>query len=69
MILLCTNAAVGQISRYSDRTTGLDGPGTNPGDNEIFCPSRAVIGSNQSPVNLVPCVSESKERPACAVDH
>jgi len=69
MIPLCTNAAAGQIIRYSDRATGLDGPGTNPGDNEIFCPSRPVIVSNQSPVKWVPGVSESKERPGCAADH
>ena len=29
---------------------GLDGPGSNPGGDEIFRPSRPVLGPNQPPV-------------------
>ena len=29
---------------------GLDGPGSNPGGDEIFCPSRPALGPTQSPV-------------------
>jgi len=36
---------------------GLDGPGSNPGGNEIFRPSRPVLGPNQSPVKWVPGLS------------
>jgi len=33
---------------------GLDGPGLNPGGDEIFRPSRPALGPIQSPVELVP---------------
>jgi len=33
---------------------GLDGPGSNPGGDEIFRPSRPVLGSTQPPVKWVP---------------
>jgi len=29
---------------------GLDGPGSNPGGDEIFCPSRSALGPIQPPV-------------------
>ena len=29
---------------------GLDGPGSNPGEDEIFRPSRPALGPNQHPV-------------------
>jgi hypothetical protein len=29
---------------------GLDGPGSNPGRDEIFCPSRLALGPTQPPV-------------------
>jgi len=32
---------------------GLDGPGSNPGGNEIFRPSRPALGPTQPPVKLV----------------
>jgi hypothetical protein len=31
---------------------GLDGPGSNPGGDEIFCPSRPALGSTEPPVKL-----------------
>ena len=34
----------------------LDGPGSNPGGDEIFRPSRPALGSTQRPVQWVPGV-------------
>jgi len=36
---------------------GLDGPGSNPGGYEIFCPSRPALGPTQPPVQWVPSLS------------
>ena len=33
---------------------GLDGPGSNPGGDEIFRPSTPALGPNQPPVQWVP---------------
>jgi hypothetical protein len=35
----------------------LDGPGSNPGGDEIFRPSRPVLGPTQPPVQWVPGLS------------
>jgi len=35
-----------------------DGPGSNPGGDEIFCPSRPALGLTQPPVKWVPVLSQ-----------
>jgi len=41
-------SSVGIATEY-----GLDGPGSNPGRDEIFHPSRPALGPNQPPVKWV----------------
>jgi len=36
---------------------GLDGPGSNPGGDEIFRPSKPTLGPTQPPVKWVPGLS------------
>ena len=36
---------------------GLDGPGSNPGGDEIFRPSSPAVGPTQPPVKWVPGLS------------
>ena len=45
-------SSVGIVTDY-----GLDGPGSNPGGDEIFRPSTPVLGPTQPPVQWVPGLS------------
>ena len=38
---------------------GLDGPGSNPGGDEIFRPSKPALGPTQPPVKRVPGLSRA----------
>jgi len=48
---------------------GLDGPGLNPGGDEIFRPSRQTLGPTQSPIKWVRVFPGGKVRPGRAADH
>jgi len=39
---------------------GLDGPGSNPGVDEIFRPARPALGPTQPPVKWVPGLSRGQ---------
>jgi len=45
-------------SVYIGTDYGLDGLGSNPGGDEIFCPSRLALGPIQPPVQWVPGLSQ-----------
>jgi len=48
---------------------GLDGPGSNPGGDEIFRPSRPALGPTQLLLKSVPGLPLGKVRPGRAADH
>jgi len=47
---------------------GLDGPGSNPGRDEIFRPYRTALGPTQPPVQWVPGLSQGYRRPGRGAD-
>ena len=56
--LLSTHSLWGPGSSVGVATAyGLDGPGSNPGGDEIFRPSGPVLGSSQLPVKWLPDLS------------
>ena len=55
------------VSMASDY--GLDGPGSNPGGDEIFRPFRPALGPTQPPVNGYRVFPGGKVWPGRAADH
>ena len=57
-------SSVGIVTDY-----GLEGPGSNPGGDEILRPFRPALGPTQTPVNGYRFFLEGKVRPGSAADH
>jgi len=70
-ILTVQNIYIYFVNKYIYIATdyGLDGLGSNPGGDEIFCRSRPVLGPTQPPVKWVLVLSRGKMRPGLAADH
>jgi len=67
---MCIIYSGGPSSSFGIATNyGLDGPGSNPGGDEIFRPSRPALGPIQPPVNGYRVFPGGKVRPGRAADH
>jgi hypothetical protein len=67
---VCTVCTLGPGSSVGIATDyRLDGPGSNPGGNEIFRPSRLALEPTQPPVKRVPDLSRGEVRSGHTADH
>jgi len=46
----------------------MEGPGSNSGGDEIFCPSRPALGPTQPPVQWASGLSRGQRRPELGED-
>jgi len=67
IMYLCLSGPGSSVGLATDY--GLDGPGSNPGGDEIFRPSKPTLGPTQPPVHWVQSLSRGKVRPGRAADH
>jgi len=51
-VCVCVCVACSSVGIATDE--GLDGPGSNPGGDENFSPSKPVLGPTQPPIQWVP---------------
>ena len=66
----CTTCDCGLGSSVSIVTDyGLDGPGSNPGGDEIFPPSNLALGPTQPPVKWYRFFPGGRVWPGLAADH
>ena len=67
-VCVCVRACVPRSSVGIATDYGLEGPGSNPSENEIFSPSIPTLAPTQPPVQWVPGRSRGFRRLGCGAD-